>query len=149
VALHGQPEADALIVMGPPAADEPTVSVDGEIVNAQDEPNCVTVNVTPCTVTEPVRCVGLGFRAAVKDTFPGPVPLGVFTVIHGSPVVAVQLQPAVVFTAKPRFPPAASTDADVGFKLKPHTAAAATVRVTGITSGELDVEEAVIVIAPL
>jgi hypothetical protein len=149
VAVHGQPEADALIVMGPLVAPDPTVSDDGEMVNAQVEPNCVTVYVSPCTVTEPVRCAGFGLRATVKETDPGPVPLGVFTVIHESAVVAVQLQPAVVFTAKPKAPPAASADAEAGFKAKPHTAAAVTVSVTGTTSGELEVEDAVIVIAPL
>lgn len=87
--------------------------------------------------------------SVVSETDPGPVPLGVFTVIHGSAVVAVQLQPTVVFTAKPKAPPAASADAEAGFKAKPHTAAAVTTSVTGTTSGELEVEDAVIVIAPL
>jgi len=54
--------------------------------------------------------------ARLNETLPGPVPLGVFTVIHESPVVAVQLQPAVVFTEKPELPAAASTEAEAGFK---------------------------------
>ena len=55
VAVHGQPEAEALIVIGPLVAPAPTVSEDGEMVNAQEEPNCVTVYVNPCTMTEPIR----------------------------------------------------------------------------------------------
>jgi len=39
VAVHGQPEAEALIVIGPLDADDPTVSEEGEIVNAHDVPN--------------------------------------------------------------------------------------------------------------
>jgi hypothetical protein len=63
----------------------------------------------------PVRAVCAVFAATVKAFDPLPLPLtGGVTVIHGTPLVAVQVQPPFVVIATLPEPPAAGIEADVG-----------------------------------
>ena len=63
----------------------------------------------------PERAVCAVLAATVKAFDPLPLPLaGGVTVIHGTPLVAVQVQPAFVVIATLLEPPAAGIDADVG-----------------------------------
>jgi hypothetical protein len=76
-------------------------------------PACVTVNVCPPTVIVPVRLALPVFAAALNDTVPVSEPLAEL-VIQLAPLVAVQLQPAIVVTVKEPVPPAAGTDCETG-----------------------------------
>lgn len=57
------------------------------------------MSVLPATVTVPVRLDELGFAAALKVTFPPPVPLAVVRVNHGAGVEADQLHASGVVIA--------------------------------------------------
>ena len=69
--------------------------------------DCVTVTARPATVTVPVRA-GPSVAATCKATAPGPLPVApAVSEIHGTPLWAVQLQPAGADTATSPGPPAA------------------------------------------
>ena len=73
---------------------------------------CVTENVWPAIVSEPLRCVPLGLAAALNATVPVPLPLApLVTVSHDVLLLTpVHAQPASVVTVVEPVPPVAATD---------------------------------------
>ena len=73
---------------------------------------CVTENVWPAMVSEPLRGVPLGLAAALNATVPVPLPLApLVTVNHDvSLLTPVHAQPANVVTVVEPVPPVAATD---------------------------------------
>jgi hypothetical protein len=70
---------------------------DGEKVNEQEVPNCVTAKARPWTFMDPVRVVVPVLPSTEKPIDPVPVPLpGELTESQGAELVAVQLQVGVV-----------------------------------------------------
>ena len=126
VAVHSQPGAEAVIMMGvlmPPAAVN-----DWDVWSSINEHAAcwVTVNVWPATVRVPVRGVPFGLTDTEKFTVPFPVPLpGVTPAIHGALLVAVHAQPGVaVTTMGVPAPPAALMVWDAWSSEYEHAAAA-------------------------
>ncbi len=78
---------------------------------------CVTVTVCPATVSVPVRAVVAVFALRMKVTAPDPDPEEGDTVIHETPLAAVQLHPPVVVMLTVPLPPAAATLCDVLLRL--------------------------------
>ena len=73
---------------------------------------CVTDNVCPPIVSEPLRWVPLGLAAALKPTVPPPLPVApLVTVSHDVLLLTpVHAQPVGAVTAVDPVPPAAATD---------------------------------------
>jgi hypothetical protein len=96
VAVQLQPmDAVTVRVPVPPAAV--IVVVVAEIVGAHGAPACVTLNVLPPMVSEPVRDVLDVFAAAAYVTEPLPLPAAPCVIVsHPSLLTAVQLQPGAV-----------------------------------------------------
>jgi hypothetical protein len=92
VAVHAHPEAvETVKVLLLPVADAETLA--GVTVNAH-VPDCVTVNVCPAIITDPVRSAAPLLAATLMVAVPLPVPrLPEGTVIHEAPLVAVHAQP--------------------------------------------------------
>jgi len=79
----------------PPAAA--ILAVVGEIDGAHGTPACVTLNVSPPMVSEPVRDALDVFAAAAYVTEPLPLPAAPCVIVsHASLLTAVQLQPGAV-----------------------------------------------------
>jgi hypothetical protein len=73
------------------------------------------VKVWPPAVMVPVRGVVLVFAATVNETVPLPAPLAPpLTVIHVTPLVAVQAHPALAVIENDPLAPPAGTDRDEG-----------------------------------
>jgi hypothetical protein len=86
---------------------------------------CVTVKFCPATVRVPSRASGPLFAAALKLTWPAPVPLeAVVNESHPSLVLADHAHPEVVVIVTDPVPPAAATDWLVGLIENVHAAAA-------------------------
>ena len=114
VQVHPGEEVVTVTLPVPPAAL--TFKLVGVTVKVQ--PDCwLTVKVCPPAVIVPVRG-GPAFACTVKAMVPLPVPLLLVTVIQGSLLTAVQVQPATVVISKLPFPPATGMVAFVGFKVK-------------------------------
>ena len=94
----------------PPSAEKDDDS--GLSMNVHGE-DCLMVTAWPAIVTRPVRA-GVEFGATVNCTCPGPAPLGGEAVTHGSPLVAVQGQPAAVATLTGRVPPPGGSSSPCG-----------------------------------
>ena len=112
VAVQPQPLA-AVTVNVPEAPAALTFADAGESVGAQGPLACVTVNVFPPMVIEPVRAALEAFAVTEYDTVPLAVPDAPWvTVIQPSLLTAVQLQPlaAVTVTAPLEAPPRRSAD---------------------------------------
>ena len=78
-------------------------------------PLCVTVKISPATITTPVRVVVDGLAATDMATVPEPVPLAAdVTVIHPALLVAVHAHVLAVASDVVAGPPSPVTDADVG-----------------------------------
>jgi hypothetical protein len=109
VAVHAQPVIVVTATLPvPPAAAK--ACVDGEMLNAQLAPACVTVKLWPEIVNVALRAAEVVFAAALKVTVPLPVPLDPpVTVTQLAPLVAVHAQPVIVVTATLPVPPAAAT----------------------------------------
>jgi hypothetical protein len=76
--------------------------------------SCVTVKVWPARVMVPVRTPP-ALVATLNVTEPLPVPLAPeMTVIHGTPLLAVQVQPMPVDTGTVEIPPDAGIDTSGG-----------------------------------
>ena len=87
---------------------------------------CVTENVWPAIVSEPLRAVPFGFAAALNATVPVPLPLApLVTVSHDVLLLTpVHAQPASVVTVAEPVPPATATDWLVGLIEYVHAAPA-------------------------
>ena len=90
VVLHAHvlPVVTATATLSPPAGD---VRLVGAIVNVHGAPACVTLNVWPAIVTDPVRCAVPVFAATVTLTLPLPV-LPDPTVNHAALLVVLHAQ---------------------------------------------------------
>jgi hypothetical protein len=112
----------------PPAAA--ILAVVGEIDGAHGAPACVTVNVSPPMVSEPVRNALEVFAAAAYVTEPLPLPAAPRVIVsHASLLTAVQLQPDAV-TITRLVEAAAPTVAEAGEIVELHgTPACVTVNV--------------------
>src|SRR3954452_1965714 len=106
-ALHAHPAAAVTVTssVDPPTATLLKLAGARLTLHDGDAAPWLTVNVTPEIVTVPVRAPPV-FGATVNDTVLLPVPLGSTTVIHGTPLTAVQAQPAAAVTAALIDPPA-------------------------------------------
>jgi hypothetical protein len=106
-AVHAHPfPAVTLTVVDPPAALIPCCS--GAMVNVQAVP-CVTVNVSPATVSVPTR-PGPVFGAAVKLTVPLPLPDAPLLIeSQGALLIAVHAQPPGAVTPTEPVPPDVGT----------------------------------------
>lgn len=62
----------------------------------------------PATVSTPLRAAASVFAATVKPTLAAPLPLEVLSVIQGTALAALQLQPAPAETVTVPPPPAAA-----------------------------------------
>jgi hypothetical protein len=124
VAVQAQPDIVVTATLPvPPAAA--MACVDGEMLNVQLAPDCVTVKVWPEIVNVVLRAAVVVFAAAVKVTVPLPVSLDpAVTVTQLAPLVAVHAQPVVVVTATLPVPPAAPNACDDGEMLNAQPAAA-------------------------
>ena len=73
---------------------------------------CVTENVWPAIVSEPLRCVAFGFAAALNATVPGPLPLAPLVTVSQvvSLLTPVHAQPVGAVTAVDPVAPVAATD---------------------------------------
>ncbi len=98
----------------------------GLIEYVQGAAACVTENVWPAIVSEPLRCVAFGFASAANATEPVPLPLApLVTVSHEVLLLTpVHAQPANVVTVVEPVPPAATTDWLVGLIEYEHAAPA-------------------------
>jgi hypothetical protein len=107
VAVHAQPLLVAIVkVLLFPAAFTETLA--GETVNAH-VPACVTVNVWPAIVTDPVRSLVAVLAATRIVAVPLPEPLAPdVTEIHDVPLVADHEQPVPAVTATVVVSPAAT-----------------------------------------
>jgi hypothetical protein len=73
-----------------------------------DVPACVTVNVSPATVSVPLRWPVPVFGATVKATVPAPLPEApLVMVIHAALLVPVHAQPVLATTDSEALSPAA------------------------------------------
>jgi hypothetical protein len=123
--VHAQPVGAVTAVEPvPPAAT--TDWLVGLIAYVQGAAACVTENVWPAIVSEPLRCVAFGFAAALNATVPVPLPLApLVTVSHDVLLLTpVHAQPASVVTVVEPVPPAATTDWLVGLIAYVHAAPA-------------------------
>ena len=76
---------------------------------------CVTVNVVPAIVSDPLRLVVTVFSATLNPALPAPEPdAPLVTVIHGALLLAFQAQPGPAVTGLLPVPPAAVNAAVVG-----------------------------------
>ena len=97
--VHAQPVGAVTVVDPVPPAD----AIDwlaGLIAYVHGAAACVTENVWPAIVSEPLRCVAFGFAAALNATVPVPLPLApLVTVSHDVLLLTpVHAQPANVVT---------------------------------------------------
>ena len=96
----------------PAAATEAPV---GAMAAVQTTPACVTVTVSPPTVSVPVRGDRLVFAATLKFTVPSPEPLAPDVMVsHEAELAAVHEQPASVSTLTVPLVAAAGTEAVTG-----------------------------------
>ena len=113
-AVHEHPAA-AVTPTVPPLASGETVALVGEIANVQATPACVTENTLPAIVSVPVREAVEVFAATLYRTWPFALPVApVVTVIHGTPLDAVQLHPVALVTATAPVAASASSEAFTG-----------------------------------
>ena len=117
---HVLPVVTATATLSPPAGD---VRLVGAIVNVQGAPACVTLNVWPAIVTDPVRCAVPVFAATVTLTLPLPV-LPDPTVNHAALLVVLHAQVLPVVTATATLSPAAGEVRLVGAIVNVHGAPA-------------------------
>ena len=105
VVLHAHvlPVVTATATLSPPAGD---VRLVGAIVNVHGVPACVTLNVWPAIVTDPVRCAVPVFAATVTLTVPLPV-LPDPTVNHAALLVVLHAHVLTVVTATATLSPPA------------------------------------------
>jgi len=123
--VHAQPAGAVTVVEPvPPAAASDWLA--GLIAYVHGAAACVTENVCPAIVSEPLRCVPLGLAAALNATGPVPLPLApLVTVSHDVLLLTpVHAQPARVVTVVDPVPPPAPTDWLVGLIEYVHPAAA-------------------------
>lgn len=114
VALQLHPLA-AFTVNVPDAPPALTLTEAGESDGAHGAPACVTVNVSPPIVMDPVLDALDVFAATEYETEPSPVPVAPWvTVIHASLLTAVQLQPLAPVTVTTPVDAPATALADVG-----------------------------------
>jgi hypothetical protein len=95
-ALQLHEAADAVTVTVAFPASGPRLAFDGAIVNVHGGggvADCVIVSVRPATVSVPDRSAP-PLAATVNETVVSPLPLVVFSVIHGALLDAVHAQPA-------------------------------------------------------
>ena len=105
-------------------ATEDIVRVVGVMPKKQLFPACETVTVRPATVIVPVRRDVLSVGSTLNETGPLPVPLGSpVIVIHGTLLVAIQLQPLVVVTAVDPVPPVIPIEIRIGETANEHVPA--------------------------
>jgi hypothetical protein len=107
-----QAQADDVVTVIVPAA--PVAGVirkSGLTENEHDTLGSVTTNVLPAIVSVADLGLVVVLAAPVNATLPEPVPLAPLPIVtHDAPLVAVQLQPAVVVTSTEPLPPAADSD---------------------------------------
>jgi hypothetical protein len=117
VHVHPLSAATATTVDSPDAGDECVVG-EMEYVHGGATPACVTLNVCPAIVTEPVRCDVDVLAATVTVTSPSPVPLAPFVIVSQLvPLAAVQSHPLPAVTATVVDSPAA-TDVNVDAEIE-------------------------------
>ena len=123
--VHAQP-VGAVTAVDPVPPAAATDWLAGLIAYVQGAAACVTENVCPPIVSEPLRCVAFGFAAALNATVPVPLPLApLVTVSHDVLLLTpVHAQPAKVVTVVEPVPPAAATDWLVGLIAYVHAAPA-------------------------
>jgi hypothetical protein len=113
-AVHEHPGAE-LTPTVPLVASGATVAFVGEIANVQATPACVTENTCPAIVSDPLREDVDVLVATLYVTCPFALPVAPdVTVIHGTPLDAVQAHPVALVTATDPAAAAASTDAFTG-----------------------------------
>ncbi len=101
------------IVPVPPAAG--TVTLSGLTDNVHDALGCLMTKLFPAIDMMAIRDSVVVLGATVNAKLPEPEPLvGLETVTHDAPPVAVQLHPAVVVTVAVPLPPAADIDRPLG-----------------------------------
>jgi hypothetical protein len=118
VAVHVHPAAvdtATLIPVAPAAATDWLVGLIDTVQVVPADPAWLTVNVVPPTSMLPIRPVVAALAATVNEMDPLLLPLGGdVIVIHGTWLVAVHAQPALVVIAALPGPPDEGIDADVG-----------------------------------
>jgi hypothetical protein len=112
-AVHAQPEIVVTATLPvPPFA--PTAWVDGEMLNEQLAPDCVTVKVLPAIVSVPLRDDVVVAAATAKLTVPSPDPEPPpVTESHDALLAALHAHPEPAVTATLPLPPAAAKDCEV------------------------------------
>jgi hypothetical protein len=110
LALHAQPApAVTALVPVPPAAENDWLA--GEMLYEQLAAACVTANVVPAIVSDPLRLVVAVFAATLNPTLPDPDPdAPLVTVIHDALLLALHAQPVAAVTLLLPVPPAAVKD---------------------------------------
>ena len=107
-----------------PRRPRATFGWSGAIVNVHGAPACVTLNVWPAIVTDPVRCAVPVFAATVTLTVPLPVPPEPTVTSHAALLVAVHAQVLPVVTATATLSPPAGEVRLVGAIVNVHGAPA-------------------------
>lgn len=88
-----------------------TIRKSGLTENEHDTLGSVTTKVLPAIVSIADLGLVVVLAAPANATLPEPVPLAPLEIVtHDAPLVAVQLQPAVVVTSTEPLPPAADSD---------------------------------------
>jgi hypothetical protein len=108
-AVHVQP-VPAFMENDPDVPDDGAATLSGTMSNVQGAAACVTLNVRPPAVIEPVRCDVVVFAATLYPMVPFPLPLApLVTVSHQTLLAAVHVQPVPALIANvPLAPPAAA-----------------------------------------
>ena len=113
VDVHAQPVVvvTATVPVPPVAA---TAWVDGEMLNEQLAPDCVTVKVLPAIVSVPVRDVVAVVAATAKLTVPFPEPEAPAVIdSHDALLAALHAHPDPAVTATVPVPPGEAKDCEV------------------------------------
>jgi hypothetical protein len=113
VAVHAQPEIVVMATLPVPPTTA-TACVNGEILDEQLRPDCVTVKVLPAIVSVPLREDVVVAAATAKATVPLPEPEAPpVTDSHDALLTALHAQPEPAVTATLPLPPAEATDCEV------------------------------------
>jgi hypothetical protein len=113
VAVHAQPAIVVTLTL-PVPPDAATACVDGEMLNEQPKPDCVTVKMFPAIARVPVRDVVAVAAATAKVTVPLPEPdAPPLTDSQDALLAALHAHPDPAVTATLPLPPAAAKDCEV------------------------------------
>jgi hypothetical protein len=110
LAVHAQPFVAVIVTDPVPPADVSDWVV-ADKVYEHEVAACVTVNVTPATVSVPVRTDCVVFAAIANPTEPDPLPLAPLVIVSQDALLdAVHVQPAGLVTLTLPLPPPDAAD---------------------------------------